>query len=207
MATDFISRVVCLRYDCGETASITCSTCNIVRYSSENCMQKDIPGHNIICNADYSQMLRVYSEHMKKPRFSFTEAYLSHYTRTKIHDDYYQVGFSRGFFCICCKGQGLINKDDTHDNGDVLLEIDVRNDGHECGVYYGRCGECYDQVVKICPVSYDVDKLCWRGTISLMILREYMVSDNVVIGGMPIDILSYILGIISNVSCYKHMFM
>ena len=181
-------------------AFITCGTCNITKYCSEACMQKDIPGHNIICNADYSQMLRAYCEHLKT--FKMPKLYLSYPMDTKLiinsQKCIYSVGLSGEFFCICCKKHGTIEL-----GGGTNESEGVRLQNHDVTkIYYSRCAECYDKDARICPLGYVNTKLCWRGLAGLMILREFIATS-----GIPSELFSYILVIVNNVSCKQHLMM
>lgn len=182
----------CQSSACFNRSKMTCATCNIVTYCSEACLQKDIPGHSIICNADYPQMLRAYCNHLKN--LTFQKACMTYTSHTGINGELYDVGFSSEAFCICCKTYGY--NDNYHVNSGcsgILL-----NDN----VYYKRCDNCHRDDLRICPLSYVNTKLCWSGLASMMILREYIRSISA-----PSDIFRYILGIVSEISCKQHLIM
>ena len=151
-------------------------------------MQKDSPAHNIICNADYSLMMRAYAKYLK-PRV-LQEPTLTMHMGVCLDGRFHAIGFSRGSFCVCCKRgaatYGTVGKNKIH---------------LENGVYYSRCRDCYNSNTKICPMSYNVDKLCWRGIIPLMMLREYMNLNSI-----PYELFGYILKIGAALSCREHIF-
>ena len=153
-------------------------------------MLDDIPGHSIICNADYSKMLRAYSENLlERAAGSFTLSYpVGVYININGVQQYHHIGFGSDFFCICCGKH-------THHQSNSEIKISDR-------VFYSRCIDCKTNDIRICSLGYVNRKLCWKGLASLMLLREYM-SMNFV----PSELFGYILGIVNNVSCKQHLMM
>ena len=194
--------IQCLKMGCRNLAHITCSKCNIVGYCASECMNEDLPGHSIICRESYPDMLRAYAGYLQTCKHS--NATLSYQIITNFNQKFYSIGLCKEFFCVCCKRVGLRDRD-TKDNNFIGIQISNK-------IYYSRCEDCYEKDIRLCVNSYSDDKLCWRGVVPLMLLREYILSSNYSAGDngvnnvIPYEIFGYILGIVGNVACLEHMF-
>ena len=177
------SDILCQRAFCTGIPTITCKKCNIVKYCSKHCMQRDLPGHSIICDASFCIMVTKYIN-LLKTRKAVLRPTVSYPLEYVLDERGYQIGLNKLYICLVC-------------NSTTPPKV-VHYKKLLDRVYYVKCDVCRVSKRTICTNTYKDASLCRSGLPTYMLLREFMCD-------MPTDIFNYIISMIIDTSCVKHL--